>query len=240
MKRILLTLTACLMTGYAAAQPVETPAIRAGDHWVYRSTSEKGPTGSVSARQEIKVSRVTSSTIFYSNVMSTTQIPQELFSGLDWSRTRSINGKETTITKALSFPLEPGKAWDLSYEEENPGGNYLKQRRTFKFIVVGNEVIEVPAGKFNAIKIEAEGHWHALVAAGESTMSASNSSEKGSSTHTQTKQMPKRETTGRLYKVFWYVPEIKRWAKSVEENYSSTGRRNERFTMELESYAPGK
>jgi hypothetical protein len=42
--------------------------------------------------------------------------------------------------------------------------------------------------------------------------------------------------TGRTYKAFWYVPEIGRWVKSVEEYYGSNGVRNERYTAELESY----
>jgi len=42
----------------------------------------------------------------------------------------------------------------------------------------------------------------------------------------------------RLYKAFWYVPEIKRWMKSVEEDYSNGGVRSIRRTMELHSYRP--
>jgi len=45
-----------------------------------------------------------------------------------------------------------------------------------------------------------------------------------------------RETTGRLYKAFWYVPEVKRWVRSIEEDCSSTGVRNARYTMELETF----
>jgi hypothetical protein len=42
--------------------------------------------------------------------------------------------------------------------------------------------------------------------------------------------------TGRLYKAFWYVPEIGRWVKSDEEYYGSNGVRTQRFTSELESF----
>ena len=35
---------------------------------------------------------------------------------------------------------------------------------------------------------------------------------------------------GYRYKAFWYVPEVGRWAKSVEEYYGSNGVRNERYT----------
>jgi hypothetical protein len=48
-----------------------------------------------------------------------------------------------------------------------------------------------------------------------------------------------RQVTGRLYKAFWYAPEVKRWVKSVEEYYSNGGVRNERYTQELESFKAG-
>ena len=47
------------------------------------------------------------------------------------------------------------------------------------------------------------------------------------------------QVTGRTYKAFWYVPEIGRWVKSVEEYYGSNGVRNERYTGELESFKRG-
>jgi hypothetical protein len=56
---------------------------------------------------------------------------------------------------------------------------------------------------------------------------------------TQVENTAERQTSGRLYKAFWYVPEVKRWVKSVEEYYSSGGVRNERYTQELESFKPG-
>jgi hypothetical protein len=53
---------------------------------------------------------------------------------------------------------------------------------------------------------------------------------------TQVQKARTEPATGRTYKAFWYVPEVRRWVKSVEEYYGSGGVRNERFTMELESF----
>jgi hypothetical protein len=75
-----------------------------------------------------------------------TQSPKEVFAGLDWSRVRDIDGKETVVNKPFSFPLSVGKAWEVRY-----------------------------------------------------------------------------------------VPEVRRWVKSVEEYYGNGGVRNERYTGELES-----
>jgi hypothetical protein len=46
--------------------------------------------------------------------------------------------------------------------------------------------------------------------------------------------------SGRTYKAFWYVPEVRRWVKSVEQYYGSGGVRNERYTGELESVKPAE
>jgi len=56
---------------------------------------------------------------------------------------------------------------------------------------------------------------------------------------TQVEKTVAREASGRTYKAFWHVPEVKRWVKSVEEYYSSGGIRNERYTQELESFKAG-
>jgi hypothetical protein len=52
----------------------------------------------------------------------------------------------------------------------------------------------------------------------------------------QSQKVTPQTATGRLYKAFWYVPEIKRYVKSVEEYYNAGGVRNERYTEELDSF----
>jgi hypothetical protein len=52
---------------------------------------------------------------------------------------------------------------------------------------------------------------------------------------TQTQKTTATPVSGRTYKAFWYVPEVKRWVKSVEEYYAASGVRSERYTSELES-----
>jgi hypothetical protein len=55
---------------------------------------------------------------------------------------------------------------------------------------------------------------------------------------TQVQDTAERQVTGRLYKAFWYAPEVKRWVKSVEEHYSNGGVRDERYTQKLASFKP--
>jgi hypothetical protein len=58
----------------------------------------------------------------------------------------------------------------------------------------------------------------------------------GTSMSTQVQKIKERTVTGRTYKAFWYVPEVKRWVKSIEEYYGSGGVRNESYTGELEGF----
>jgi hypothetical protein len=97
---------------------------------------------------------------------------------------------------------------------------------------------QVPAGTFHALKIEAEGTWSAEIAPSESVVQGAQSNAGGTTLSTQTRKITPHEASGRLYRAYWYVPDVKRWVKAVEENYSSGGVRNERFTDELESFKP--
>lgn len=231
---------ACLLCSVsAAAQTLERPEVRAGDSWIYRTTEEKGAAGWNQTRDELAVTRVTASAIYFTVKQSgSTQAPKELFMGRDWSRTRDINGSETVVAQPMQFPLSPGKSWTVKFSEDNPSKNFRTETWDNKYSVVGYEDIEVPAGKYRAVKIEAEGRWSGVLAPGETVVQGAEAHESGTTMSTQVQKTTAREVSGRLYKAFWYAPEVKRWVKSVEEDYSNGGVRNVRRTMELESYKP--
>jgi hypothetical protein len=52
----------------------------------------------------------------------------------------------------------------------------------------------------------------------------------------QTNRATPQTVTGRLYKAFWYVPSVKRWIKTDEEYFNTSGARSEVSSDELESY----
>lgn len=108
------------------------------------------------------VSRVTGSMVYYTvRIVDSTQPAKELFSAPDWSRVRDIEGKETMVNKPLSFPLAPGKTWDIHYTEQHPNKQFRVEEWTHKYMVVGFKPVDVPAERFNALKIESEGQWTA-------------------------------------------------------------------------------
>jgi hypothetical protein len=96
--------------------------------------------------------------------------------------------------------------------------------------------VEVPAGKFKALKIEADGSWSGEIAPKTTATIATQAGAQGTTAVAQTANITAETVTGRLYQAYWYAPEVKREVKSVEENYDTNGVRNARFTNELESY----
>ena len=225
------------MTLIAAAQSADAPVVKSGDQWTYQNTVETGPSGWKQSHDTITVVRTTSSSIYYTvQAKGAPTGPVEVIAGTDWSRIRNVDGKETTVNRSLAFPLQPGKTWDVSFTEHNPNKAHTVEQLDTHYKVIGYETVEVPAGKFNAIKIEAEGQWNAELAPMSNVTQAANTSAGGTTMVTQVQRTQPGKATGRTYKAMWYVPEVGRWVKSIEEYYNSGGVRSQRFTAELESY----
>ena len=72
------------------------------------------------------------------------------------------------------------------------------------------EDVTVPAGAFQAIKIEAEGEWQAALAPALSAASSSRVDAQGSTVVLPTNRTTPRTVSGRTYGAFWYVPAVKR------------------------------
>jgi hypothetical protein len=221
----------------ARAESVQAPILKPGDTWTYVNTVETAPNGWRQTRDEIVLLRTTSDHIYFETRQAgTTQAANEVVAGADWSRSRNVNGTETMVNRPLSFPLSDGKTWEVKYTEAHPNVKHASESSDTHFKVVGPETVEVAAGKFNAIKIEAEGDWTAETAPMVAAVGGTIVNQAGTTIVAQTRKAMPVTATGRIYKAFWYVPEIGRWAKSVEEYYGSNGVRTQRFSSELESF----
>ena len=137
---------------------------------------------------------------------------------------------------AVRFPTVVGQNLEPEYTEQHPNKVFASQKWSSQYRVVGVETVEVPAGKFQAIKVEAEGDWVAQLEPTQTITQAVQTQQGDTAMITHAQKTGPTQLTGRTYKAFWYVPEIGRWVKSVEEYYGSNGVRNERYTAELESY----
>jgi hypothetical protein len=244
MKKIITTaaLLTLALPLFANAQTAAAPApsVKAGDTWTYVSSFERAPSIWRQTHDEITVTRTTGSHIYFeAKQVGSTEAPKELIAGADWSRERSVNGTETVVNRPFAFPLSAGKSWSVDYTEQHPNKMFASQKWSSQYRVVGTESVQVPAGKFDAIKIESEGDWVAQVEPARTVTQAMRVQQGDTAMTTHAVNVGADQQTGRTYRAFWYVPEIGRWVKSVEEYYSSTGVRSERYTTELESFRKG-
>ncbi|WP_199104452.1 hypothetical protein [Aquitalea sp. ASV11] len=230
-----------LLTSLPAwADNINQPDVKAGDKWTYRITSEKGDTGWTQTRQDLWVNRVSSSAIYISSKASGSSLaPKDSFATRDWGVVRQLGGVEVVTMRPFNFPLSVGKSWEVKFTDPHPT-NHISEQWSVKYKVLGYEQIEVPAGKFNAMKVEAEGAWSGE---GKPSLSVTQTITRDASGTPSAANVVKSTPagqmySGRVYKAFWYVPEIKRWVKSIEEYYSNTGERNARYTSELEQFIP--
>lgn len=232
---LLLAAMAASMLAHAESTPA--PVLKPGDTWTYVDTVETAPNGWHQTRDEFVVVRTTSDHIYFEEKQAgATQAAHEVVAGADWSRWRNVNGTDTMVNRPLSFPLSVGKTWEVKYTEAHPNVRHDSESFDTHFKVVGPESIEVPAGKFEAIKIEAEGEWTAQTAASRSAGGGTVSNQAGTTVVVQTRNATPVTATGRLYKALWYVPETGRWVKAVEEYYGSNGERSQKISSELESF----
>jgi hypothetical protein len=220
-----------------AGETIQSPVVKPGDSWVFVTTTEKGQNGWTQKHEEFKVIHASANSILQAiKENGSNQPPKEQLVGKDWSRFRNINGKETIVNRPLYFPLKEGKSWETDYSEDHPNKEHKNEHFHTSYTVIGWEDIDVPAGHFKAIKIEAEGQWKAELESSVNVVSGAQVRQSGSTIVMQSQKIPQQSGTGRLYKAFWYVPQVKRYVKSIEEYYNAGGFRNERYTSELESY----
>ncbi len=237
MRTIFFAASLCALTAAARAESIPQPTLNPHESWSYHVTAQNRGTVR-DAHITVSVTRVGPDGVLVSE--SSTAAPGRVASalyGLDWSKRRSVNGQETTVNRPFAFPLEVGKSWQVEYTEKNPNPRKLRETDVLPYKVVGWEDVTVPAGKFHALKIESFGRWTADIAprvvnnaarpGGVATQGAESRIVKGG------------RVSGRYYKCFWYVPQVKRWVKSIEENYSANDTLSQSVANELESYDLG-
>ena len=134
--------------------------------------------------------------------------------------------KRSLLNRPFLFSLKEGKSWKIEYTEDHPNKEHKTEQIHTTYNVIGWEDVDVPAGHFKAIKVEAEGNWIAELEPSIKVDSSTQANQNGSTVFMQSQKVTPQSATGRLYKAFWYVPEIKRFVKSVEEYYDAGGIRN--------------
>lgn len=238
--KLILTLSsAALLASAALADSVPQPDIKPQDTWTYAETTQMG-TNWQQKHMEYTVERASKAGILQSSKeVGSTQAPREQMIDADWSRARSVNGKQTVVNRPFAFPLELNKTWEIDYSEDHPNRAHKSEHIHSPYVVVGWEDITVPAGTFKALKIESDGTWEAEIEPATNSANVSRSDSQGTTQVQHTGTVLPSSATGRTYKAFWYVPSVKRSVKFVEEYYGNNGGLTERHTGELETFKVG-
>lgn len=206
------SLLACGLAARAADEAaVERPQLKAGERWTYRY-SRTGP------RVRNPGTRVYELVITFVGPKAIESV-QTMRSGKEidttwtpeWNLVNDLrSGSFLPDSGTFRFPLRQGARYSSSYEVLRPKAEKTDARQTLEVNVVGWEEVTVPAGTFRALRLEATG----------------------------TSRRLDRETRrpGSLHYVYWYVPEVKRWAKMTLQGSDSRGVPGAEETEELLSY----
>ena len=223
---------ASLATATEAATPA--PTFEPGDSWTYENV--KNNKGTVRASHDtMTVTRVDDRLLSVELRSAGSEAPgRELLANPDWSRTRSVDGRLTTVNRPLAFPLSPGKSWSIDFTENTPADRrHSRERIEMTYKVAGWEEVAVPAGTFRALRVEGDGKW--TVELPPNTLTQAGRGADGGRFVATTRQ-GNRLVSGRQIFTFWYAPEVHRWVRSEENTYDNNGVRTEQTTSALEAF----
>ena len=183
---------ALLFSTVCAAQPdaaVARPEVKVDDRWVYRHTDKRRKPPS--AIYELRVSFVDSRAIHAVVEQQGRRRETDATWTPEWYAVVAPDEGVVEVEKGMfQFPLAPGRQYSAAWEMRRPRAGAFHVRHERKVNVVGWEDIEVPAGKFRALKVQADGHFRRF----------------------------DRIASDEARNTYWYVPQVKRWVKHVYQD----------------------
>jgi hypothetical protein len=186
MTRALLALLLAAVPILSAGQfdaRIPKPEIRVGDSWTYRGTNVIAPG---THEYEARVSFVDDKLILA--VFTRKSDGKEFDSSWtpEWNAVTSHAGLMfRPNTGMFRFPLHIGDKHEVKFELLQPRVNTVESSTTGTGTVLGWDTVEVPAGKFRAMKVEVD---------------------------TMVQPSDGSRASQRLV-TFWYVPDVRRWVK---------------------------
>ena len=216
MKRIacLVLLVLCIPSILCAQDKIDIPVWNVGDQWAYSDTSPylniQGAIEVVAVDQDTYTAEFSGDMCIAETQNFTTIIfEKSTLHRIYYLRNNVREEYERGRRKLFNFPLNPGKQWDDEYSGASlirgVGSPVLDFFENYK--VLGWEDVEVPAGKFKAIKLEITmGH------GAKGNVSASN-----------------------FTNIYWYSPDVKHFVK-CQYDPNLRGISADIFNWELSSF----
>jgi len=219
------------------ASSVPAPALKAGDSWVFDQTLQKGQNGFGQARLDLTIERLDGDTILVGIKRDGAPTAFEDHRlGPDWSQRRIVDGQETVTTRPFNFPMAVGQTWTTDYVDATRRGNQLSAHIHCTYTVTGWEDVTVPAGTFRALKVVAKGVNKGAILVPTTAMTGAAVAGGATAGVTRTQRGGVGELTRRTYAELYYIPQIKIYGKSVEEQYTTDDVLSSRDTKVLVSY----
>lgn len=240
--RIGLTVLAGLVFASAqtlAAEPttVGAPNLKSGDAWVFDRAIERGTSSFSNQRYDFKIERVGDPTMVVGIKIEGSPVDYEdHVAGSDWSQRRLIDGQQTVTGRPFSFPLTLGKTWTSDFTDPTRHGLQTSAEHHQTYKVTGWEDVTTPAGTFHAIKIESDDKVKAQMMAASAAVGGAVATSDGSTVVAHTDHSGPKIVYGELFSTFYYVPEVKYWVKTIEEDFNSENVRVFKKTDTLISY----
>lgn len=176
----------------AHAQDASRPDVKAGDTWVYRRTDFMDNHKSV---LKLQVTFANEKVIHVVQVNQAGEKEVDSTATAEWNTVTSArDGVFTPDSGLLHFPLHPGARWKSSYTVKFPRQDFDAHHDRW-VTVVGWEEVQVPAGRFHALKVVSEG----------------------------SVQRSDRPRPGDVSETVWYAPEVRRFVKWVFESRNRMG-----------------
>jgi hypothetical protein len=200
------SLALLMAAGDADAQNTERPDLHGGDRWSWQHTN-----GLVDERDYTTIEDVIDVTD--SEIRTRERIKGKPGSAVavftrEWNPIDVVAARYDPLLRELSFPLSVGKKWDATADKmlfsNGKHGKFQIEGR-----VVGMEKVTVPAGTFDAYKIEL---------------------------HLDATATDEDANIGNTVESIWYAPAVKRYVK-LENTFTRDGRVRSKDVYELLEYS---
>ena len=180
------------------------PNFVAGDQWAYRTVNQ---VDGVERKWDLRVTEVRGDEVHYSNGSISDLLGNNIFIKRPSGRAETY----TPSTHYYLFPMRAGNTWDLKSVQVNKEAD--GRTHTFdvevRLTVIGEEEVEVPAGRMRAVKVERVVKWKQLDS----------------------------QNAGIRTSVFWYSGAAKRWVRLDDRNVTAKGKTILHERNELASYS---
>ena len=172
-----------------AAQEAVKPGVKVDDRWVYKRTDRRMKPPSLV--YEVRATFVDARAIHTLLERQGGQRESDAVWTPEWNSVVAVDGGVVELEKGLlQFPLRPGQRYPAAWDVRRPTFGAFHVRHEREVRVEGWEEIEVPAGRFRALKVHAEGRYQRI----------------------------DKPVVAKASNTIWYVPRVKRWVKNVYQD----------------------